>query len=48
MKTVKCLFPSKDDNWTGIPQPQIEGYKCISTSMVKIGGNHYEQFEFIT
>jgi hypothetical protein len=47
IKITKCLFPSKDGNWAGVPQPKIKGMECISTSMVKIDGKYYEQFEFV-
>lgn len=47
IKITKCLFPSEDGNWTGIPEPNIEGMQCITTSIVKIGKRYYEQFEFI-
>ena len=44
---TKCLFPSANGNWTGIPDPKIEGYQQITTSVVKIDGKDHEQFEFI-
>lgn len=47
IKIIKCLFPSKDRNWTGVPQPELKGYRCITTSMVKIDNKYYEQFEYI-
>ena len=47
IEITKCLFPSKDGNWTGIAQPKIKGMKCITTSVVKINGKYYEQFLYI-
>ena len=47
IEITKCLFPSKDGNWTGVEQPKIKGMQCITTSVVEIDGKHYEQFEYI-
>jgi len=47
IEIIKCLFPSKDGNFTGVKQPQIENMQCITTSVVKIDNKYYEQFEFI-
>ena len=47
IQITKCLFLSKDGNWTGIAQPEIKGMQCITTSVVQINGKHYEQFEYV-
>jgi hypothetical protein len=47
IEITKCLFPSKDGNLTGIEQPEIKDMQCITTSVVKIDGKHYQQFEYI-
>jgi hypothetical protein len=47
IKITKCLFPITSKNWKSVPQPIIEGMKCITLSRVKIAGNEFEQFEYI-
>jgi uncharacterized protein YdeI (BOF family) len=47
IKITRCLFPSKNGNWTGVSQPAIKDMTCITTEVVNIGGRYYEQFEYI-
>lgn len=47
IEITKCLFPSKNGEWTGVAQPQIEGMECIGTSIINIGSQYFEQFEYI-